>query len=188
MEKETASKAVRKRKRRLTLSKAQSEKEALEQSKGLAQIRQATHKEVYLKQLDKNLGLYHKTARDLGICRRTPERWRKDDPEFNDACIKIQLSKLDMVEGHLIKNITEGNFHAQKFYLRCKGNLTPQGDTPTGWVERIEVAGVPDAPLGIVGSIEVVREAVTDTALSKALAKAMKATPDLFSGKKKGKK
>jgi len=39
-----------------------------------------------------------------------------------------------------------------------------------------------------VGSIEVVREAVTDTALSKALAKAMKATPDLFSGKKKGKK
>lgn len=176
-----ASKAVRKRtKRKLSLSKAQAEREAEEENRTFRDRRIAADKKEYLRILKENMGLYARSAAKMGLCRKTPEVWRAKDPEFNEACIAIQREKVELVEGHLIANITNGNVQAQKFFLKCKGNYTRTGDVPEGWVERFEIGGTEGQPIAIDANIKMVREEMSDGALALAMVKAMKAVPQLF--------
>jgi hypothetical protein len=170
---------VRKRTRR-RLAYRDEGAEVVEQKKQdltSVQVKTAANKEVYLKRLKDNMGLLTKTAMDLGIHRRTPEKWRVEDPEFNERVLTILCSQRDFVAGKLIENINNGSAVAQMFYLRCKGRGR---EVPDDWVERHEVAGAADAPLRIEASVEVVRDEVSDPALLKALSIAMKAAPELF--------
>jgi hypothetical protein len=174
-----ASKSVRKRKRRLTLSKAQAEKEEAEQREGLIEQRQRAQKEEFLKRLSENYGIISISAQEAGVSSRSIERWRKADPDFNDACIEQLKVQRGLVEGKLLQKIDEGDTVAIRFYLRCKGRSADM--VPETWVETVMVQGDPDQPLHANIKVdEETREAITDSALTKAMSKAMARTPELF--------
>ena len=175
-----ASKSVRKRKRRLTLSKAQAEKEEAEQREGLVAQRQRAQKAAFLEKLEANYGIISISAQEAGVTSRTIERWRKADPEFNESCIEQLKVQRGLVEGKLLQKITEGDTVAIRFYLRCKGRSADV--VPETWVETVMVQGDPDAPLHTVAgeADDETREQVTDSALTTALGKAMKRTPEIF--------
>lgn len=134
-------------------------------------------KEAYLKRLQDNMGLITKTANDMGLSRRTPEKWRVEDEEFNERVLEILSLTRDWVEGKLIQNINAGNFQAQRFYLRCKGYTKEVPDT---WIERNEIAGADDAPIKVNATLEDRRERISDPALLSAVAKAMEYAPEAF--------
>lgn len=168
--------AVRKRAKRKIAKPAKGEEE--KEKLNLAQLRREAQKESYLEKLSDNLGFVTKTAKDVGVSRRTPERWRKEDPDFNEKFLSIQCEQREFVESKLMANINTGSVTAQMFYLRCKGR---GGEVPTDWIERRELTGNPDAPLHVEASVEVVRDEVSDKGLLRALGVAMKAAPEFFS-------
>ena len=181
-----ASKAVRKRaKRKLSLSKAQEATEDAEDRERLNAKTTAATKKLYLAKLKLNGGFITKTAEDIGISRRTAEKWRKSDADFNEQVLTILAIEREWVASKIRTQIDQGNFAAMKFYMNCKGGGV---NVPEEWVERREITGSPDAPLRIEARIETVREETTDKALIAALAKAMQYVPDLFSdGETEGK-
>jgi len=70
-------------------------------------------------------------CRQVGIHRRTYERWRQTDKEFERACHEIQEGIYDEAEIYLQKKIREGDTRAIIFFLKTKCK-------DRGYTERIE--------------------------------------------------
>lgn len=162
------------------MSKEQEVEQGKKEKLTLAQARIVGDKERFLEVLAENMGILTLSASKIGKNRRTIERWRQADPEFNDAvCEQLRLQK-DFVVGKFMQNITAGDTRAMIFYLRCKGN---DGlNVPEGWQEKFTIQGNKEAPIEVHANVEVkeTREEVSDSALIKALGKAMKAMPEVF--------
>lgn len=78
-------------------------------------------KQLYLEALRKSAGVMAPACEAIGVERNTIYRWRKEDPEFNEACDGILEVALDLAETALLKNIQKGDTKAIEFFLRCKG-------------------------------------------------------------------
>ncbi len=88
----------------------------------------AVQKKYALKVLRKNFGNVTLTCDAIGISRFEVYKWRKDDPEFNNAVEEINEVSLDMVEGVMMKAILEdGNARLIMFYLNSKGKKRGYG-------------------------------------------------------------
>jgi len=71
-------------------------------------------------------------CRQIDIQRRSYERWRQLDTEFNRACLDINEEILDQAEVYLQKKITEGDTASLIFFLKTKCKQR-------GYVEKREI-------------------------------------------------
>lgn len=79
-------------------------------------------KEIFLKNLEKNLGIITPTIKaTTNTSRFYYDRWLREDEDFKKKVDEIKDSTLDFVESKLYKLIQEGDKAAIIFYLKCKG-------------------------------------------------------------------
>lgn len=79
-------------------------------------------KEDFLAELEKCHGNCYKAYSNIGLPYGRYYAWRKEDPEFNEACERLQQSMVKLAESKMFELINEGNPSMIKFYLNCKGN------------------------------------------------------------------
>ena len=80
------------------------------------------------------MGIVSSACKKAGIDRSTYYGWRKEDPEFANACDEAYDHAADFVESKLYQLINEGNPSAIIFYSKTKMKNR-------GYVERIETTG-----------------------------------------------
>lgn len=119
------------------------------------------NKKAMIAALEKSLGVVKTACATVGISRQTHYRWLEEDPEYKQATEDIGEDAIDFVESQLfekIKGITVSNSEDDQgkpkvytvppsdtaiiFYLKTKGKKR-------GYIERTELAGVPDQPLSM---------------------------------------
>jgi hypothetical protein len=71
-------------------------------------------------------------CKQIGIQRRSYQRWRKSDPEFDRACSEIWESVIDNAEVHLQKNIANDKEASLIFFLKTRAK-------DRGYVEKQEI-------------------------------------------------
>lgn len=79
-------------------------------------------KEDFLAELEKQNGNCYRAYTNLGLPYTRYYRWRKEDPDFNEAVENLQLGMVQVVEDRMFQLIQEGNAGLVKFYLSAKGN------------------------------------------------------------------
>lgn len=77
-------------------------------------------KEKFLEALQRSGGIYKSACEALHISRRMIIDWRREDPEFDEACNETVEVFIDEVETKLHEAIKAGNFKAIKFFLERK--------------------------------------------------------------------
>lgn len=119
------------------------------------------NKKAMIEALKKSLGVIKTACAVVGIARQTHYRWLEEDPEYKQATEDIGEEAIDFVESKLFEKIegismTQGTDDEGKpkvytvppsdtaiiFYLKTKGKKR-------GYIERTELAGVPDQPLSM---------------------------------------
>ena len=78
-------------------------------------------KEKFIELLKKSGGILKPACEALHMSRQTVLDWRKEDPEFDKACLEACELFLDEAESRLYAAVRRGNFKAVKFYLEHKG-------------------------------------------------------------------
>lgn len=119
------------------------------------------NKKGMIEALKKSLGVVKTACEVVGISRQTHYRWLEEDPDYKQSTDDIGEDAIDFVESKLFEKI-EGISVAQGtddegkpkvytvppsdtaiiFYLKTKGKKR-------GYIERTELAGVPDQPLSM---------------------------------------
>lgn len=119
------------------------------------------NKKGMIEALKKSLGVVKTACEAVRISRQTHYRWLEEDPDYKQATDDIGEDAIDFVESKLFEKI-EGISIAQGtdddgkpkvytvppsdtaiiFYLKTKGKKR-------GYIERTELAGVPDQPLSM---------------------------------------
>lgn len=119
------------------------------------------NKKAMIEALQKSLGVVKTACEVVGISRQTHYRWLEEDPDYKQATEDIGEEAIDFVESQLFVKISgitvaSGTDEEGKpkvytvppsdaaiiFYLKTKGKKR-------GYIERTEVAGVPDQPLSM---------------------------------------
>lgn len=119
------------------------------------------NKKAMIEALKKSLGVVKTACEVVGISRQTHYRWLEEDPDYKLATEDIGEEAIDFVESQLfekIKGIIVSNSEDEQgklkvytvppsdtaiiFYLKTKGKKR-------GYIERTELAGVPDQPLSM---------------------------------------
>ncbi len=149
-----------------------------------SELRRVRQKEEILSHLSRNGGIFIQASQEVGISRRTIDRWRKLDPEFNEAILEILSDQMAFVEGKLMQLINAGDFKAIRYYLNCKGRGGAD-QVEHKWIENpksIEAHIHAPTPLAPVSSdnISEKREVFSESALMRAMAKASEHKPELF--------
>lgn len=93
-------------------------------------IKKPSNKKI-IEVLEKTGGLLKPAATKLGITRQTIYEWIEREPELKEALATIRESMVDMSEGALYKQISEGNTAAILFHLKTQGKHR-------GYIERSE--------------------------------------------------
>jgi len=93
-------------------------------------IKKPSNKKI-IEVLEKTGGLLKPAATKLGITRQTIYEWIEREPELKEALATIRESMVDMSEGALYKQISEGNTAAILFLLKTQGKHR-------GYIERSE--------------------------------------------------
>jgi len=93
--------------------------------------------------ITKSKGILTAAARDLRCSRGTIYRYIDKYATVKHAYDEANETNIDFVETKLMEQINNGNITAIIFFLKTKGKHR-------GYVERQEVAGVEDQPLGAV--------------------------------------
>lgn len=81
-------------------------------------------KQDFLEELERQNGNCYKAYTKLGLAYSRYYKWRKEDPEFDEACEKMQQSAVKWVESKMFEMIANGNATLAKFYLNCKGGYS----------------------------------------------------------------
>lgn len=81
-------------------------------------------KQDFLEELERQNGNCYATYTKLGIPYNRYYDWRKTDPEFDEACEKMQQSTVKWVESKMFEMIANGNASLARFYLNCKGGYS----------------------------------------------------------------
>jgi len=76
-------------------------------------------------------GILLKIAKKCFVDRGTLWRFLKKYPEMNKLIEQEKEKLIDIAEDSLIKNITEGEFQATKFFLQSKGRTRGYGEHKT---------------------------------------------------------
>lgn len=100
--------------------------------------------------MQKTLGIVSSAEKVAGITRATHYDWLKKDPEYKAAIDEVSESVVDFAESQLYQKIRQGDTASLLFFMKCKAKNR-------GYVERQEIAGVPDQPVElnvILGSTE----------------------------------
>lgn len=88
-------------------------------------------------------GILSAAARRLGITRQTVHKYVERYPTIKAATEEEREKFLDMAEAGLAKHVHNGSLPAIMFALKTVGRNR-------GYVERQELAGVPDAPISVI--------------------------------------
>lgn len=78
-------------------------------------------KAAYLEALKLTGGVQQPACDACGIDRKTILAWRKEDPEFAQACEDTVQISVDFAEQQLMKRMEQGDTTAIIFFLKCKG-------------------------------------------------------------------
>lgn len=89
-------------------------------------------KENTVKLLDESFFNVAWVCAQIGIQRRSFNRWRQVDPEFDRACSEIWEGILDGAEVHLQKNISNGKEASLIFFLKTRAK-------ERGYIEKTEI-------------------------------------------------
>lgn len=88
-------------------------------------------------------GILAAAARKLGVTRQTVHRYVVNYPTIKAAVDEEREKFLDMAEAGLAKHVRRGSLPAIMFALKTVGRSR-------GYIERQELAGVPEAPISVV--------------------------------------
>ena len=81
-------------------------------------------KEDFLAELEKCNGNCYKAYNNIGLPYVRYYEWRKEDPEFDAACERLQQSMVKFAESKMFELIGNGNTQMIKFYLNCKAGYS----------------------------------------------------------------
>lgn len=81
-------------------------------------------KAMFLEELASQNGNCYRAYTNLGLPYNRYYAWRKEDPEFDEACEKAQKAMVKFAEDKMFELIGEGDRHMIKFYLNCKGGYS----------------------------------------------------------------
>lgn len=82
----------------------------------------------FLEALKECKGLIYLACSTVNVGRTTVFRWRKDDPDFDEAIKQVQEMVIDVVEHKLLSKIDDGDTDAIKFFLRSRAKDRGYGD------------------------------------------------------------
>lgn len=92
------------------------------------------NKEMFLKALEKTLGIISAACKESGVKRETYYSWIKKDPDFKAKVDELYEYQVDFVEHQLFKKIKAGSERAILFYMKYKGRNR-------GYANRTELTG-----------------------------------------------
>lgn len=78
-------------------------------------------KEIFLKALEKSLGVVREACKVAGINRRSFYDYKKADPKFAQRVDDIDEIAIDFAESQLFQNIRDGKEASLIFFLKHKG-------------------------------------------------------------------
>lgn len=81
-------------------------------------------KEMFLEELERQKGSCYAAYNKLGLAYSRYYKWRKEDPEFDEACRAMQNSMVEFAEQRMYDLIDEKNVHMLKFFLSARGNYS----------------------------------------------------------------
>jgi len=87
-------------------------------------------------------GIFTEIAKKLRVSRQTAVIFFKDNPDAEKARLEEEEAWLDLAESKLLVSIKAGEYGPVSFFLRTKGRRR-------GYVEKTEIGGVKDEPIGI---------------------------------------
>jgi len=101
--------------------------------------------EIMIEAIKKNNGILAKAGQAIGCDRQTVANYIKRHPTVAAAYEEARETNIDFVESKLMQNIAAGDTVAIIFFLKTVAK-------DRGYIEqrRIDLGGVPDAPLVIV--------------------------------------
>ncbi len=103
------------------------DKEKRKQPKRVACFRTHEIKKIFPQILEKHLGIVTSACKEAGIERHTFYDWRRDDPEFAEACEQAYEACLDFSESKLMESINDKNITAIIYHLNYKGKKRGYG-------------------------------------------------------------
>lgn len=80
----------------------------------------AEERELFLKCLEKNLGIVSDACTEMGVGRTTHYQWM-NEPDYAARVDLISEIALDFGESHLFKQISQDNPTSTIFFLKCRG-------------------------------------------------------------------
>ncbi len=92
------------------------------------------NKLVFLKELEKAMGVVTTACKESGIGRTQYYTWLKEDPDFAKSVEEVPELQMDFVESQLLKKIKDGSDQAIIFYLKTKGKKR-------GYTDKLEIEG-----------------------------------------------
>ena len=108
-------------------------------------------------------GFIAKTANELGCTYPTLYHKIKRNKKLQELLKNVQEITLDFAESQLKRLIAQGDKTAIIFTLKCKGRQR-------GWIDTVDIAGVPDAPITFKYTLGGAKQAAVKTVIHKATA------------------
>ena len=104
------------------------------------------NKKRMLEALGHTMSNVSKSAKMVGIARKTHYEWMKDDEQYKSAVEELENEVLDFAEDCLHNEMANGNVAAIIFKLKTKGKKR-------GYIERVEteISGPNGGPIQITG-------------------------------------
>lgn len=88
--------------------------------KALTKAEREKKKKLFLEAYEDSKAMTTTSCERAGISRVTLEKWRKDDPDFDEAINVIKEKTREYVEGQLMTLINRGTPSAIYFWLKCR--------------------------------------------------------------------
>lgn len=95
---------------------------------------------MFLEELERQKGNTYAAYSKLGIAHSRYYKWRKEDPEFDEACEKLQQSAVKWVESKMFEMIENGNTALVKFYLNCRGGYSEKKELKISSNNTVDVS------------------------------------------------
>lgn len=81
-------------------------------------------KEMFLEELEKCNGNCYRAYTNLGLPYNRYYDWRKEDPEFDAACERLQFAMVKYAEDKMFELIGQGDRQLIRFYLNTMGGYS----------------------------------------------------------------
>lgn len=171
--------ATRSRRRRAVGSSDEKEDELDRKD---ARISTARNKMAMVEAMAARKGHVAKACEDVGISRMTHFRWRRDDPEYDEAIESLREGLIDDLETLLLKwSVEDRDKRSLRWILE---RLRKQEYSK---VEKTEISGPDGGPVEGRLMVESLREQIPEESLALALKDLVSENPNLLKPRKKRK-